>query len=408
MILNYSRLQVQLMLESDSANSTALLATNGDIIGYSDNGFFVYRVGAPNKFSLKITNGTAFINDKINSICIPDNNDMIPWFENIKTIDISNLDFLYFDSIVPESYVPYLTSLSKTKPYIGMGYNGALRDMTRLFGIFKPGFIVGTGLSRSDFDILSGLSTLGFLSTCLTDSVYTIPLPAMPDLKQLILTDVKEDAISTEDFLINNRQLERLTIMGSGNLNLSLIKPLANLKELIISGYDTIINSDMILDHKQIEVLSVTGKKSDNFKSLKELTHLRWMTFYNEATQDGFNSFIESHPDLEVVEILDNDTIKDLKPLLNLRNLYGLTLTDTVAELDAIKSLKSLKYLSLPYDLLKDSLLKADLQEKLPGTVIVPNQGVCLGSGWLLLIIPLIFIFAIFTRHRSSTVKVIP
>jgi hypothetical protein len=128
------------------------------------------------------------------------------------------------------------------------------------------------------------------------------------------------------------------------------------------------------------------------------------MTFNKEATQDGFNSFLESHPDLEVVTIINNDTIRNLKPLLNLKRLYGLTVADSLTDFAAIKSLKSLKYLSLPYDLLNDSIIKADLQKSLPGTVIVANQGVCLGSGWLLLIIPLILAFRFFTLHKSHKV----
>jgi hypothetical protein len=151
--------------------------------------------------------------------------------------------------------------------------------------------------------------------------------------------------------------------------------------------------------------LSVAGKKSGIDGDLKELPGIRWMTFYDETTQDVFNSFIESHPDVEVVEIFNNDTISNLQSLLKLSRLYGLTVTDTLTDLAAIKSLKSLKYLSLPDDILNDSINKADLQKSLPGTIIVANQGVCLGSGWLLLIIPLIIVLGLFNRHKSHKVQ---
>ena len=196
---------------------------------------------------------------------------MIPWFEKMKTTDISELGFLYFHSIVSDSYIPYLTDLAKTKPHIGLGYEGSLKDMTRLFEIFKPEFLVGADISRRDFNLLSGLTTLRFLSASLNDSVYTLPLPALPELKQLILSDVIEDAVIADDFLINNKQIERLRIMGSGKFNLKLIKPLESLKELIIEGYDTIADFDLILNHKKLELLSVAGKKSGIDAGLKEL-----------------------------------------------------------------------------------------------------------------------------------------
>jgi hypothetical protein len=129
------------------------------------------------------------------------------------------------------------------------------------------------------------------------------------------------------------------------------------------------------------------------------------MTFYETATQDGFNSFIESHPDLEVVEFINNDTIKNLKPLLNLKKIQGLIVTDKLTDLATVKSLKTLKYLSLPEDILNDTVVKAELQSLLPGTRIVANHGICLGSGWLLLIIPFILLLRVFIRQKSGKVQ---
>jgi hypothetical protein len=129
------------------------------------------------------------------------------------------------------------------------------------------------------------------------------------------------------------------------------------------------------------------------------------MAFNEEVTQDGFNSFIECHPGLEVVEIFDNDTIKNLQPLLNLRKLIGLTVTDTLTDFATIKSLKNLKYLSLPKKIMNDTIRKTELQKSLPDTRIVSNQGVCLGSGWLLLLIPLILVLRVFTRQKSPKLQ---
>jgi hypothetical protein len=319
--------------------------------------------------------------------------------------DISDLGFLYFDSILAESYLPYITDLAKTKPEIGLGYDGPLMDMTPLFGIFKPEFIVGARVSQDEFDILSGLTTLKFLLAAFDDSAYAISLPAMPELKQLVITGIEENAIKTDDFLINNKQIEKLTIMGSGSMDLSLIKPLENLKQLVISGTDTIFGFDIIPGSKHLELLSVDGVKEGADLTLKKISGIRWVTFYEEETQPAFNSFIESHPDLEVVEILDNEAIIDLHLLESLGRLYGLTVSDTLTDFNTIKSLKNLKYLSLPSELLEDSTFKADLQSLLPGTVIVPNQGVCLGSGWLLLIVPLMSAIGMFRNkivHRAK------
>jgi hypothetical protein len=403
-VYNYSKYLFPIIYESDSVNPAVLLASNSDIIVYGENNCFYYRKSLQNKFSVKTVNNAGFINGKINSITIPGNDSMIPWFEEMKSADFSMLGFLNFDTIIPESYIPYLNDIAKTRPEIGMGYGGDLDVIARIFKIFSPQFIVGANLSQKDFNILSGLTSLEILSASLNDSVYTAPLPAMPKLKQLTLTDVKKNALHN-DFLINNKQIEKLTVMQSRKFNFLILEPLKSLKELIINEADTIENIDLIRNHKQLNLLSVINKKIPNDMPLKELSCIRWMTFYDIVTQDGFNSFIESHPNLEVVELINNDTLRNLQPLLNLKKIEGLIVTDKLTDLATIKSLKTLKYLSLPEDILNDTITKAELQKSLPGTRIVANHGICLGSGWLLLIIPLILLFRVFIRQKPGNVQ---
>jgi len=71
---------------------------------------------------------------------------------------------------------------------------------------------------------------------------------------------------------------------------------------------------------------------------------------------------------------------------------------DTVTDVATVRGLKNLKFLSLPENLLNDSLKTAVWKAALPGTTIVANEGFCLGSGWLLLLIPLVIVFAVATR----------
>jgi uncharacterized membrane protein len=47
----------------------------------------------------------------------------------------------------------------------------------------------------------------------------------------------------------------------------------------------------------------------------------------------------------------------------------------------------------------------ATLQNSLPGVRIVVNEGFCLGSGWLLLIIPLVPVLRLFTRHKMKKLQ---
>jgi hypothetical protein len=390
--------------ESDSVNPAILLANKGDLIGFNDDDYFVYSDPSQTKITFKTKNGINYVNNKINSIDMNDKIDMIPWFKEMKNTDISSLEFINFKSKINENYFPWLKELAKTKPDLGFVYGEELGSMVKLLEIFKPKFIIAADISTKDFSMISSLTNLELLSGKLIDSGGTNPLPAMPHLKQLFLTDIKSNVV-LNDLLINNSQIEKLILMKSGEFDFSVIKPLTGLKELIINGFDTTINSDLVNNLKQLEVLSVTEEKFRFDKSFTGLANIRWMTFSPGTTQSDFKTFNETHPDLEVVEIVNNKLINSLQPLSNLNKIIGLTISDTLTDIATIKSLKNIKFLSLPNKVLADSVTKADLRKSLPGTLIVANHGFCLGSGWILLIIPLILFFRILSRQKSGMVQ---
>jgi hypothetical protein len=319
----------------------------------------------------------------------------------MKTADVSALEFLKIDSAIPEDYYPYLNDLAEIKPRIGLYYEGDLKDLSRLIKLFNPRYLIGEINHESDFGLLSGLTNLELLVVALNDSVNTGPLPAIPSLKHLFITKVNDKLVLNDKFLAENKSLERMTIMEAKRIDCSLLNPLNNLKELVIGNFDTIVRSDLIKNHTNLELLSVIGDKSEYDPVPDGLESIRWMTFSTDITQDAFNSFINNHLNLEVAEILKNDKISSLSPLLKLKNLYGLIVSDTLTDLASVKSLKNLKYLSLPANVLKDKSMKDDLQKLLPGTRIVANEGFCLGSGWLLLIVPLVLIFSLVARKKS-------
>jgi hypothetical protein len=319
----------------------------------------------------------------------------------LKEKDLSALQFVRFGSKMPESYLPYLTELAEIKPDAGIYFEGDFVDMAGLLKIFRPRYIVGPTLSRSDFDMLSGLTSLEILMISLEDSVINDPLPSMPELKQLLLTDLSKTIVLTNNFLVNNKQIEKVVIQKPGSIDFSILEPLKNLKELVILESDTIIYFNLINNHKKLEVLSVIGGDLVEAPALARVPSLRWMAFSSNVTQEEFNSFIDAHPDLEIVHLVANDTIRNLQALSKLSKLYGLTITDNVTDIASIKVLRNLKFLSLPGDFMDDSVKITELRKSLPGTRISANDGFCLGSGWLLLLVPLVLIIRFFTGSKN-------
>ena len=401
-INNFSKSYMLILSESDSINPAVILGSKGDLF-WCDEYLFQYNdPSSQNRFLFKYTDSVLYVNNKIYSINVPDRNDTIPWFSNVTENDLSALQFINVNSKFAEGYLPYLAGLAKIKPDAGIYLSGNFRDMAELLEIFSPRIIAGPSLVQSDFEQLSKLTNLEILMTSLTDSVITDPLPSMPELKQLFLTDLDDNVALTNNFLVNNRQIERLIIQKSGNLDFSILDPLDNLKELVVNVSGAIINLTSVNDHTRLEVLSVAGDELVYDADLIKLPLLRWMTFSSGVTQKQFNSFIDKHGDLEVIELIRNDTISSLQALSKLPRLYGLTINDTITDIAAVKTLNNLKYLSLPGNFLDDPLNKSEIQKSLPGTRIAANEGFCLGSGWLLLLIPLVLILISFGRRFQN------
>ncbi|MBG0859723.1 MAG: hypothetical protein IQL11_09485 [Bacteroidales bacterium] len=405
-VSNYSKTGVLMFGESDSLSPVTVPGSINDLIALGDKHIFVCTdTTSPKRYSIEYIDDSAlYVNNKIYFVDIPDNDKMIPWFKNLKGRDLSALQFIGFSSEIPEGYLSYFEELAEIKPYTNLYYQGDFKDLAGLLKIFKPQYIIGPSLSRGDYDMLAELKGLEILMISLKDTVIKDPLPFLPRLNQLLLTELGSNDFITNEFLVSNKQIERIFIQKSGRLDFSVLSPLKNLKELVVIESDTILNPELINNHNKLELLSLPGDEPYYNPALIQLPFLRWMTFSSKVTQEEFGSFIDAHPNLEVVEVLANEKITDLQPLSKLGNLYGLIVTDTVTDIGSIKNLTGLRYLSLPLDFLDEN--KADIRLALPGTRIAANQGFCLGSGWLLLLIPLILIMRFFTGKQNKSFRV--
>jgi hypothetical protein len=396
---SYSKTYIINKYSADSVYKSAFLAEDGDMFITGSNGLMRFREPFQKKYVVKTTKQACYINGKISTIFIPANDTLVHWIDQLKEEDISSLEFIHFDNKLRESYLPGLTRISKMKPGIGLIYDGYIKDMEPVFKIFKPWFLSVGGIYATDYNILESLPDLEVLSISISDSVYSKPLPLMPKLKHVLLSP-PENTIPIRDLLLNNKQVEKLSVFYIEGFDMAVTNPLTNLKELIINGFDTILNFGSLINHKNLEVLVLNGSMVSFDTILAELPKIRWIAFSPYVIQDEFSFFIENHPNLEVVEIIGNDTISNFKPLLKLEKLYGLTIANTLTDFATLKSLKKLTYLSLPRKVLDDTIKKAELQKALPATMLVATEGSCLGSGWLLLILPLALLFSILAMRK--------
>lgn len=395
-VMNYSRSLNIVMYKADSANPATLLVKEGDIFGYDDF-VFQYIDLTQDSFSLKTTSKTSFINGKLSEFSISKRDTAEIFLSNILKQDISSLEMIHLASPVPESALHYMAEIAKVKPEISLGLDGPINQYVSVLNLFKLKFLLLNDNSTDDLKELS-LYSPEILMLMGSDTLIKTSLPPIPSLRQIIL--YTPDAFLTGDFLSKNPQIEQLTFFGSGGFDFAVLEPLKELEELILSDNDTIINQDLLKNCKSLEILAILSQKFKYDSTLDDLKNIRWMTFSQYAVQSDFDRFIGNHPGLEVVEIINNEEVKSLKSLSSLKNLYGLTITHKLVDTTSILSLNNLKYLSLPEDYLDNKLNHSELIKALPNTAIVPNEGFCLGSGWLILLIPFVLLFRSFSIKK--------
>jgi hypothetical protein len=124
-----------------------------------------------------------------------------------------------------------------------------------------------------------------------------------------------------------------------------------------------------------------------------------------KISKGQFGSFVQAHPDLRILEMVGCDDVTDLAPLRGLANLEGLILTGRSSNLEVVPTLKSLRFVGVPTEVFKKSPDQVmAIQKALPDALVVPVSGLCLGSGWILLLIPAFGAAMLLTRRSRTAV----
>ena len=218
--------------------------------------------------------------------------------------------------------------------------------------------------------------------------------PSFNNLKSLILAEASGN-IQEMDFASKFGKIEQLTLAENNLQNLSFLKSLSRIKRLSLVDCDQLkdvsdLKSLHALEHlSMLECDSVTG-----LESIVDFPVLKSLAFPNNMSGTQMSEILSKHPDLQVVQIVTEFPVEDLSFLSKLSSLKALSLSTGSKDLSPLYNLKNLKVLVIDneeWDELETEIAK--LEKALPGLKVVPGGGFCLGSGWILSLIPLFLAF---------------
>lgn len=205
--------------------------------------------------------------------------------------------------------------------------------------------------------------------------------------------------------LASLKHLQNLTLAESDLTSLQNMEFPESLVSLNLITCDTLADISQLSMAPELCRLNLTGcDKIQDTDILKNLKTLRWFSLPPHISQQEFQELSYSLPQLEMVELIACQNIEDYTPLKHLDHLRVLALqldNESYLGLDSLKQLELLILSNYVFDNNPEWI--KELRASLPDVNVVPGSGICLGSGWLLLLLPLILLFRFTLRRNSSS-----
>lgn len=325
-------------------------------------------------------------------------------FTKLSDAEMTQLSALYMADVLTEDLTPILEQHENSNQGKGLILenshgSGKLQD---LLSIIRPSFLViddswtlpdpEEHISLSSLELLwveGNIPALARLASCCSN------------LESLIIADWDPEPGELLPLSALNK-LKTLTIAESSLTTLGSLDFPEDLHSLYLIYCDTLSNVDKLLDMENLLALSLVQCNSlEDLHALQELENLQRLSFPPNISQREFREFTDRLSLLETVELIECSDIEDLSPLQALPELKILLLQLKEDQLGGLDFLQQLELLVLTDDIFIDNpAWIKELRESLPDTKVVPGSGICLGSGWLLLLLPLILIFRYFLRRK--------
>ena len=388
----------------DEDDTLTIVVSEGDLLSLGE---VNYRYDPDDGLCLRFSEDSVidaiYLNDEVYWIYLDKGSKTWEWMDQAAPGAIENLDVIFLADTVTEANISSLEKLSQINNNLVV-FNDCNNDTLDqyLLTLFAPTWHDAEILKHQDYsaDAKSNLRELELVLFTDYDSTCLETLYDLPRLNSLIIEDWDSSEIAGLQFDILQK-LRSLTIVESEVYDLSSLGTLPKLKDLNLVGCDNL----------EIGPLAeLTGLRSLGFTVsellwdtllFQELPMLSRLSLPYNTTQEEFAGIIDGQKSLQVLELIICEEINDLSPLEGYAGLKALTLSEVYPDISALYQMKDLDLLVLGESYYKDSLGMVKLQNALPDTKIVQGGGLCVGSGWLLLLMPVVILLFMLKRKKQ-------
>jgi hypothetical protein len=401
-----------IMSEDKGEDKLHLPVSDGDLLYLvsSDEEEFYFRYdvkeGDPLYFSAdSLFPDLVFLQERVCQLEISDNQLTKRTIRELSLHPAMDVLTLYIHDTLTESMIRELERLESRVKGSGIILEHTIDDalFTSLLNLCRPSWLILESLpSNPDPNRGKFLEEVELLWINGDILGFSMKVQCCRNLESLIISEW-EPAAGELLPISELKKLHTLTLAECGINALSSIELTKTLQRLHLLQCDTLTVLSGIEQITRLESLGLTGCDDlHSLEALDHLKHLKRIAFPASVTQSEFESLTKQHPSLEMIELIDCPGVTDLSPLKSLEDLKILILQSGERWPDHLENLDQLELIALiDHDWDEDQI--AQLRRELPHTRIVPGSGICLGSGWILLLLPIILLSRYF--HRKYTIS---
>jgi len=413
-IFNMSRLDFAWIPAGIEGYPPAIHMADGDVLTVGEKLLFPYKAMDGTTPQIKAENARVTLNGVVVSLSLEDAAAW-DWLRSASEQELKLLRFISCDDRLEPERMTVLKRVARVNPSIGLMLAPPLSvsedssaTMTEVLPLFQPRLLVSERLCAQDdvehcFPSLEnveaywgGVDSGGDQKTRSRRISF---LSQMPHLRRLHLPEWQPgDGPIPPDL----KQLKSLSIATTDITDVSPILHLEGLEELrIVEGLKSIAGISQL---KKLRKLALTGCKEITDLSPLAGLSLTWLSFPATVSQEKFEKAIKQQSELEVVELVRCENVKDLTCLETLADLQVLVIVETeIDNLEPLQKLKNLRLLVLDKKTCEEIPEKVEeLEKALPDCVISAGAGFCLGSGWILLLVPVVTIVGVASAWRRN------
>lgn len=329
----------------------------------------------------------------------------IETFKELSRSEMEQLSVLYVEDDLVDDLLPFLQEHASSLQGLGLVLesNRVSAGLGDLLKVLRPKILVmdnswilpgpEENISLSNLELLWVQGNIGLLQKL---------VPCCTNLESLIIADWEPEQGELLT-LAGLNHLKSLTIAESQLTSLTSLELPKSLQNLYLIDCDTLSDINSLSDLHGLNCLSLAQCKSiDNMRLLQELESLQNLSLPPETSHQEFKELTEQLKGLKLVELIDCPHIQDLSPLQVLPELKILMLQLEAGQLSRLDALNQLDLVVLTSEVFENNpQFINELRASLPDTKIVPGSGICLGSGWLLLLVPFILVFRYILRRKA-------